>query len=95
MEKQSYKSYKFRQKSVPYLFLAPNLIIFATFIIFPAFIGIYYSFTDMTLFTFGVPEYIGLENYRNLLQDEDFLAAFKTLSCWLWQRCLLFLQHLC
>lgn len=79
MEKQSYKSYKFRQKSVPYLFLAPNLIIFATFIIFPAFMGIYYSFTDMTLFTFGAPNIIGFENYRNLFQDEDFLAAFKNI----------------
>jgi alpha-1,4-digalacturonate transport system permease protein len=79
MKKQSYKSYKFRQKSIPYLFLAPNLIIFATFIIFPAFIGIYYSFTDMTLFTFGTPNFIGLENYATLLQDEEFIAALKNI----------------
>lgn len=79
MKKQSYKSYKFRQKSIPYLFLAPNLIIFATFIIFPAFIGIYYSFTDMTLFTFGTPNFIGLENYATLLQDEEFISALKNI----------------
>ncbi|MCF7924965.1 MAG: sugar ABC transporter permease [Candidatus Izimaplasma sp.] len=79
MKQQSYKSYKFRQKAIPYLFLAPNLIIFATFIIFPAFVGVYYSFTDMTLFTFGTPNYVGLQNYINLFQDEDFLAALKNI----------------
>ncbi len=41
-----YNTYVLKQKTAPYLFLAPNLIIFFTFIILPAFIGIYYSFTN-------------------------------------------------
>ena len=72
---QSYRSYKLRQKTIPYLFLAPNLIIFSIFIILPAIIGIYYSFTDLTLFTFGSSNFIGLENYIALLTNERFLAA--------------------
>lgn len=79
MKQQSFKSYKYRQKMIPYLFLAPNLIIFATFIIFPALVGVYYSFTDITLFTFGTPNFIGFENYIRLFQDEDFLAALKNI----------------
>ncbi len=75
MKQESYKAYKFKQKLIPYLFLTPNLLIFSIFIILPALIGIYYSFTDMTLFTFGTPEFIGFENYANLLQDEDFIEA--------------------
>jgi alpha-1,4-digalacturonate transport system permease protein len=72
---QSYRSYILKQKIVPYLFLMPNLLIFSIFIILPALIGIYYSFTDMTLFTFGSPDWIGLENYQKMFADEKFLAA--------------------
>jgi len=74
---QSFKSYKLKKKAVPYLFLTPNMLIFAIFIILPAIIGIYYSFTDMNLFTFGTPDWIGLANYKRLFQDAEFLAALK------------------
>lgn len=72
---QSMKSYVLKQKIVPYLFLTPNLIIFSVFIILPAFIGIYYSFTNMGLFTFGKPDFIGFANYVKLFNDKDFIAA--------------------
>ena len=75
MKKESYKAYVLKQKIVPYLFLTPNMIIFSVFIILPALIGIFYSFTNMTLFTFGVPEIIGFANYQKLFADEDFIAA--------------------
>ena len=72
---QSYSSYLFKQKIVPYLFLLPNLLIFSIFIILPALIGIYYSFTDMTLFTFGTPGWVGFENYRTMFSNPDFTTA--------------------
>lgn len=72
---QTFKSYKFKQKIIPYLFLTPNLLIFSIFIIFPALIGIYYSFTNVTLFTFGSSEIIGFQNYIRLFSDSDFIAA--------------------
>jgi alpha-1,4-digalacturonate transport system permease protein len=59
------------------MFLAPNLIIFAVFIILPALIGIYYSFTDVTLFTFGDQSFIGLKNYVDLIDNDYFIAAMK------------------
>jgi len=76
-KEQTYRSYIRKQKIVPYLFLGPNLIIFSIFIILPALIGIYYSFTNMTLFTFSVrdADFIWFDNYKALLQDKDFLAA--------------------
>lgn len=69
----SYKKYQMRQKAVPYMFLLPNLLIFATFIIIPAIIGVYYSFTDFD----GLrdPVFIGFENYKNLFTDEYFGKA--------------------
>ncbi|TNF07280.1 MAG: sugar ABC transporter permease [Bacillota bacterium] len=72
---QSYRTYLLKQRIVPYLFLTPNLLIFSIFIILPAIIGVYYSFTDMSLFTFGRPEIIGFDNYRRLLDDELFKNA--------------------
>lgn len=73
---QSYKAYKMRQKVIPYLFLLPNLLIFSIFIIFPALVGIVYSFTDVTLSTLNDQlNFIGIQNYINLFKDPDFINA--------------------
>lgn len=67
---------EFKQKVVPYLFLAPNLIIFAVFIILPAIIGLYYSFTNVTLFSFDGYRFVGFQNYVRLLNNRFFIDAF-------------------
>jgi len=74
--KKKERGVEFKQKVVPYMFLAPNLLIFSIFIILPALIGLYYSFTDVTLFTFDGFEFIGLENYIKLVDNEYFIKAF-------------------
>lgn len=74
-KQQTYSSYLFRQRVVPYLFLTPNLIIFAIFIILPAIIGIYYSFTDVTLLSFGREHIVGFQNYVEMTKDHDFIMA--------------------
>jgi alpha-1,4-digalacturonate transport system permease protein len=80
-KKQTYSSYKFKQKIIPYLFLTPNLLIFSIFIIFPALIGIYYSFTNVTLFTFDSFRTNGFENYVKMFNDARFIAAlFNTIK---------------
>ncbi len=77
MEKriQSYKSYRLKQKIIPYLFLTPNLLIFSIFIITPAIIGIYYSFTDVSLFSMDEFNMIGFANYVRLFKDPNFKKA--------------------
>lgn len=52
-----------------YLFLAPMLVLFITFVIYPMIKGIYISFFDYSLRNF---KFIGLDNYRSLLQDDVF-----------------------
>lgn len=52
-----------------YLFLAPMLIFFITFVVYPMIKGIYISFFDYSLRNF---KFIGLENYITLLQDDIF-----------------------
>jgi alpha-1,4-digalacturonate transport system permease protein len=76
-KEQTYRNYRLKQKVVPYIFLAPNLLIFSVFIILPAIIGILYSFTDRTLFTFGSANFIGFENYARVFKDAFFIKALK------------------
>lgn len=72
-KEQSYSMYMFKQKSVPYLFLAPNLLIFTIYIITPAIMGVYYSFTNFD--GLNDPKFVGLKNYGKLIGDERFLEA--------------------
>lgn len=58
----------------PALLIAINVVMFALFFVWPAAIGLWYSFTDYT--GIGSPNFIGLKNYQQLFADSDFYAAF-------------------
>ena len=57
-------------------FLAPGLVLYAVFVLSPFVQAFHYSLTDWTGIT---PEYqyVGLDNFRRLLDDSLFLAALK------------------
>ncbi|RGB70047.1 MULTISPECIES: carbohydrate ABC transporter permease [Oscillospiraceae] len=55
---------------IPYLFIAPNMILFLTFMIVPLFYTIYISLTKWNIL--GTPVFIGLENYQKLLTSKVF-----------------------
>jgi len=55
---------------------SPWLVTLLLFWAFPVAYSLYASFTDFQLLQ-GEYNWIGLGNYRELLQDEDFLAALK------------------
>jgi putative chitobiose transport system permease protein len=57
----------------PYLFLTPALLVIATFVVYPIFAVIYYSFTDYNIT--NPPVWVGLTNYIQLLQDSVFWQA--------------------
>ncbi len=68
------KTSKFnRNKLTPYLFIAPNMILFTTFMIIPIIFTFCISFTKWSLI--GTAEYIGISNYIKLLSDKQFLIA--------------------
>ena len=54
----------------PYLFLTPALLVIATFVVYPIFAVIYYSFTDYNII--NPPTWVGLSNYIQLLKDTVF-----------------------
>lgn len=59
-----------------FLFLLPAFALFLLFVIYPIFQSVYYSFFDWK--GFGVAEdFIGLDNYKNILSDRVFLIALR------------------
>ncbi|QQA42648.1 carbohydrate ABC transporter permease [Pelagovum pacificum] len=60
---------------IDYLFLVPGLIVFGAFILWPMIASQYFSLLDWSGFDAN-RVFVGLDNYRELLQDEFFIAAF-------------------
>lgn len=60
-----------RESVLAYIFMTPGGLLLLVFMAYPFFLGIYISFTDRMV---GLPtsNFIGLENYRQLLGDSVF-----------------------
>ena len=58
-----------------YAFLAPYLLLFATFLLFPLGYGLWLSTTAYDLASTAPPRFVGLGNYREALADPDFRSA--------------------
>ena len=70
-----------QQRLAPWLFLAPGIAMFLVYVIAPIFQSISISFYDWD--GLGVKEYIGLENYVELMDDEAFYTSLKNNVIWL------------
>ncbi|MGC6768460.1 carbohydrate ABC transporter permease [Enterococcus sp. LJL128] len=64
---------KHQKKTWFYLFAAPVVLALTLVVVVPFLYGVYYSFTNWDAVARG--EFIGLENYVNLLSDSGFWAA--------------------
>jgi multiple sugar transport system permease protein len=62
-----------RQRLVPYVFIAPNVVLFTAFSFLPLLYAVYISFHDWSLI--GDPEWLGLHNYTRLVRDPLFWQA--------------------
>lgn len=60
---------------VAYLFMTPWLLGMAGLTLGPMLASLYLSFTDYNLFT--PPEWVGFDNYLQMIRDEQFLQASK------------------
>lgn len=68
-----------RRNRTAYLFLLPYLVIFLLFMLLPALAGFGISFTSWRIL--GDPQWIGLKNFTNMFNDQQFWQAFRnTLS---------------
>jgi raffinose/stachyose/melibiose transport system permease protein len=62
-----------RRRMVAWLFMLPLVVVNLLVILGPSVATIYYSFTDWS--GLGPAEFVGLQNYRDILTDGDFYAA--------------------
>ena len=58
-----------------YLFLAPFLLFFVGFVLYPMFMCVYTSFFDATMGREDI--FVGFGNYKTLMEDEVFWIALK------------------
>jgi multiple sugar transport system permease protein len=59
---------------IPYIFIAPNVVVFVVFMFVPILLAFYISLNEWTLI--GSPTFVGLGNYLDMLEDSEFLRAF-------------------
>ena len=62
-----------RRRMVAWLFMLPLVVVNVLVILGPSVATIYYSFTDWS--GLGPAEFVGLQNYRDILTDGDFYVA--------------------
>ncbi len=74
------KKFMWKKDYNGYLYIAPFIIGFLLFSLYPLYNTFYLSFTDTTLMS-GKSNFIGLENFAKLLGDRSFKNAIK--NTWL------------
>lgn len=71
-----------KDKLVPYLFITPFLLSFLLFFVVPSVYSFYLSFTKYP--GYGTAEWLGLENYKNILTYGRFHSALgRTFFYWI------------
>ncbi|OZU88270.1 sugar ABC transporter permease [Virgibacillus indicus] len=68
----SFKNFtqKNSHKIAPYIFIAPNIIVFMVFMIIPILFTFYIGMTEWSIL--GTPEFTGLNNYERMFSDPVF-----------------------
>ena len=65
----------------PWAFLAPGVLIFLVYVIFPIFQSIWISFYEWD--GLGPKTWVGVQNYIDLLDDDSFYTSLKNNLIWL------------
>ncbi|MDO8777703.1 MAG: sn-glycerol-3-phosphate ABC transporter permease UgpA [Burkholderiaceae bacterium] len=71
------KRVQFRSSWLPWLLLAPQVIVIGVFFFWPATQAVLQSFQVQDAFGIST-EWVGLENFRRLWDDDGYLASFQT-----------------
>ncbi len=71
----------FRRKVVPWLFVLPILLINVAVVLGPALSAVYYAMTEWS--GIGPAQWVGLENFREILGDGAFRHAFRNNLLWI------------
>lgn len=66
---------KFLNRHIKAVFVAPSIVFIVVMIIVPLLYNFAMSFTDWQMSLVKSPSFLGLQNYKDLLQDERFLNS--------------------
>lgn len=77
IKKKSAKGYH-KRDNMGYVFIAPFVLVFLTFSIYPVARTLYLSFTDYS--GFNIPTWTGMENYIRVFKDKLFWQAFANMA---------------
>ena len=68
-----------RKKGYLYVFLAPSIIFMGIFTAYPIIYNFIISLQDVNVMTLAKPdkEFVGLQNYIDIITDSTFLVVFK------------------
>ena len=67
----------FRSRWLPYVLVAPQIVITLVFFFWPAGQALYQSLLRQDAFGINL-EFVGLENFHDLFADPTYLGSFKT-----------------
>ena len=67
---QKFRKFIYNENTVGYVFAAPFILGFCLLTLIPMGLSLYYSFCNYKIA--GVPEWVGLANFKNLLKDGTF-----------------------
>ena len=67
---QKFQKFIYNENTVGYVFAAPFILGFCLLTLIPMGLSLYYSFCNYKIA--GVPEWVGLANFKNLLKDGTF-----------------------
>jgi multiple sugar transport system permease protein len=70
------KVQSFKKNSEPYLYLIPTILLMVVLLVIPIYMVIRYSFYDNVILNKN-PEFVGLDNFKELLTDKGFLKAVR------------------
>ena len=68
---------KISERRAAYIFILPAVVLLAAFLIYPSLQTVRYAFTDYNIMRPDRIVFCGLNNFTELLKDEDFWIAVK------------------
>lgn len=71
------KKVKIKKQMEPYLYLLPTVFLMIVLLVVPICLIVKYSFQNNAIIV-AEPVFVGLENYKKILMDSEFLTAVKT-----------------
>ena len=69
---------KNQRRLVPYIFIAPNMVVFTVFLFVPMLLAIYMSFNEVSLIGGVAFEWVGLENWVKMFTDPNVRSSWLT-----------------